>query len=522
MPMKDSIQPRRLFSYLLIAAIGFIFVVQFGPASRGCDSTVGGRTDTAIARVNGKEIPMQDFRRVYQDQVSAARAQQIPESMVRQFIVPQLMDRLVEGELWMQAAERHGITASDEEIRKIIRADQSFYENGKFSTARYSQVVRDYLQKTVPEYEHQLRRELSARKMAQLVANGALVSEDEVKTGFQQEGNKANVTFARFLPAMYADQVPAATPAQLEAYQKDHPKEIADYYEANRALYEQAERIHARHILVSVPREAPADQKEAAKKKAETIRAELEGGKDFAAAASQYSDDASNKNQGGDLGTHSRESAGWVKEFTDAAFAVEAGKVSAPVETPFGVHLIKVDQRFPSQKQELKDVQAEIARTLLQREGAKQMARAEADKALAALKAGKSIATLFPPEGGTPAATRFETEKKPEAVPTGEFTASAQSLPFLGSSPTLLSAVFATQQPQALDAVYEAGEGFAIAEVTSRTLPSDAEFAKQKETLLSEARRAKGIELQNGFMKALRKDAQIVTNDQAVSTLLDS
>ena len=101
----------------------------------------------------------------------------------------------------------------------------------------------------------------------------------------------------------------------------------------------------ASHILVRV--NEPDQTKEAqafaeAKAKIEGYRAEIVGGKmTFAEAASKYSDDQS-KVQQGSLGVFMR--GQMVKEFEDAAFALEAGKVSEPVKTQYGFHLIKVDR----------------------------------------------------------------------------------------------------------------------------------------------------------------------------------
>lgn len=516
----DALNARRIFSLLVIVVIGFIFAVQWGPASRGCDSTVGQRDEFAIARVNGTEVPVQDFRRIYRARMESARAQQIPESMVRQFLVPQIVDSLVELELWAQAAQRHGVIASDEELRKLLRSTPSFQENGKFSMERYKRLLRDQLQKTVPEYEAQMRKELSAQKMANLVASGAVVSEDEVRSDFQQDGNKVNLTFARFMPSMYADKVPAPSEADVDAWAKSHESEINNYFEANRALYEQPERIRARHILVPVPRDASDAQKDAARARAESIRKEIEGGKDFAQAAQEHSSDTSNKDRGGDLGIKPR--TAFVPEFSDAAFALEVGKVSEPVLSQFGYHLIKVDEKLPAETKGVDDVRGEIARTLLLRERAKEMARAEAEKGLSALTSGKGLTTLFPPEGAEPAAKRFETETRPEAVPTGEFTASATSIPLLGAAPRLMTDAFAAQAPKPLGQLYEVGDGYAIAEVTARTLPSDDEFNKQRDTLIAQARQAKAAELQNAFVKSLREQAQIQKNDKAINDLLDA
>ncbi|MDB5315694.1 MAG: peptidylprolyl isomerase [Rhodospirillales bacterium] len=91
------------------------------------------------------------------------------------------------------------------------------------------------------------------------------------------------------------------------------------------------EEVHARHILV--PTEAEAR---------EALR-EVQGGADFAAAASRRSSGPGAR-EGGDLGFFKR--GDLVPAFAEAAFALQPGQVSAaPVQTNFGWHIIRVEER---------------------------------------------------------------------------------------------------------------------------------------------------------------------------------
>jgi peptidyl-prolyl cis-trans isomerase D len=177
------------------------------------------------------------------------------------------------------------------------------------------------------------------------------------------------------------------------------------------------------------------------------------------------------------------------------------------------------EKQAPADKK-LADVENEIATTLLKQQQARDVAKAEAEKALAAAKAGKTIAQLYPPEKeGQPALQRFETETHPEAVETGSFTAGAEQIPYLGPAPQLMSAAFAAQGAQLLDQVFPAGEGFVVAQVTERQKPSDEDFTKKKDELREQARRAKQIEVEDSFLKALRKQGTVVTNPDAIETV---
>jgi peptidyl-prolyl cis-trans isomerase C len=111
------------------------------------------------------------------------------------------------------------------------------------------------------------------------------------------------------------------------------------------------EEIRASHILVKTQDEA--------KKVAE----ELKAGGDFAALAKKYSQDRGGA-AGGDLGYFTR--GQMVKEFEDAAFTLEKGKLSDPIETQFGWHILKVEDKRNRQPPSFEDVKEQITTSLVQ------------------------------------------------------------------------------------------------------------------------------------------------------------
>ncbi|UJQ93844.1 peptidylprolyl isomerase [Mariluticola halotolerans] len=116
------------------------------------------------------------------------------------------------------------------------------------------------------------------------------------------------------------------------------------------AGFEPQDEIHARHILVA----EEADAK--------TIRAEIEGGKPFEVAAMENSIDGSSKN-GGDLGYFVK--GQMVPPFEAAAFALEPGQVSEPVQSQFGWHLIKLEDRRQSAPPPLEQVAPQLQQQVL-------------------------------------------------------------------------------------------------------------------------------------------------------------
>ncbi|MGH7507580.1 MAG: peptidylprolyl isomerase [Longimicrobiales bacterium] len=110
--------------------------------------------------------------------------------------------------------------------------------------------------------------------------------------------------------------------------------------------------VRARHILLRMPTDAPQAQRDSVANLARELQQRAASGEDFAALAREYSADGSAA-QGGDLGFFGQ--GQMVAPFEEAAFALEPGEVSDVVETPFGLHIIKVEEQKTASFEEMKD-----------------------------------------------------------------------------------------------------------------------------------------------------------------------
>ena len=122
--------------------------------------------------------------------------------------------------------------------------------------------------------------------------------------------------------------------------------------EAMKKVYEDASKqitaeqeVHARHILVPTEDEA------------KTVVEELKKGADFAELAKKKSKDPG-ASDGGDLGFFTKEQM--VPEFSAVAFTLEPGKISDPVKSQFGWHVIKVEEKRNRQAPAFEQVKAQI------------------------------------------------------------------------------------------------------------------------------------------------------------------
>lgn len=131
-------------------------------------------------------------------------------------------------------------------------------------------------------------------------------------------------------------------------------KQIKDYFDKNHTQFDKPAEARARHILVP-------DLKTADK-----VEADLKSGKDFGAEAKQYSTDPGSRDKGGELGFFRK--GAMVAAFDAYAFSAPIDKVSQPIKSPFGYHIIQVEERKPEQKATLASTHDQIAQMLRQQQ----------------------------------------------------------------------------------------------------------------------------------------------------------
>ena len=129
------------------------------------------------------------------------------------------------------------------------------------------------------------------------------------------------------------------------------------FYDQNPDKFTRPEAVKASHILLGFDEKATAEEKKAAREKAEKLRKELAGGADFAALAKGNSTCPSSQ-QGGDLGFFGK--GQMVPAFEQAAFALKSGEISDVVETQFGYHIIKLTEKKSAEKVEFKEARPRI------------------------------------------------------------------------------------------------------------------------------------------------------------------
>ncbi len=137
---------------------------------------------------------------------------------------------------------------------------------------------------------------------------------------------------------------------------------VRSFYEENREQFRHPEEVRLRQILVRVPPGASAEEREAARRRAESLAERLRRGESFAELARAESDDPASARRGGDLGYMARGTLAAPVE--DVAFSLPPGKTSGVIASPFGFHIVAIEGRRESGYVPFEEVRERIAAVL--------------------------------------------------------------------------------------------------------------------------------------------------------------
>jgi foldase protein PrsA len=309
----------RLIFGLLLATLAI--------AVSACGGGSGNVAAGAVANVDGTEITKAELDR-FVDQAKKgyeSQKQAFPKAGTPEYqnIQRQYVAYLVELAQFRQAADGLGVKVTDKDIDKIE-----------------SQTIKEKFNGKRSEYEKALK-----------------------KAGFTSEEYRTN-----------ALAVSALTQKIFDSVTKDvevSEQEVLQYYTANQSQYGSPESRDVRHILIAVKDKDGNVDFAASKAKADEIYAQLEAGADFATLAKKYSADPGSKDLGGKL-TISRGQT--VPEFDKVSFDLATGKLSKPVKTTYGYHVIEaVSDVRKATTTPIEKVRASIRATLLQQKRNEEM-----------------------------------------------------------------------------------------------------------------------------------------------------
>ncbi|MFH6567469.1 MULTISPECIES: SurA N-terminal domain-containing protein [Pseudomonas] len=321
-------------------------------------------TSQDAAKVNGEEITQVELtqavdmqrRQLLQQLGKDFDSSLLDEKMLREAALKGLIDR----KLLLQGAKDAKFSFSEAALDQVILQTPEFQEDGKFSSERFDQVIRQLGYGRL-QFRDMLGQEMLIGQLRAGLAGSGFVTDEQVNAFARLE--KQTRDFA----SMNIKADPAAVKLsddEIKAYYDEHAKEfmtpdqvVIDYIELKKssffdqvavkddelqAQYQKeianlAEQRRAAHILIEVNDKVSDEQ---AKAKISEIQQRLAKGESFEALAKEFSQDPGSAANGGDLGF-----AGpgvYDPVFETAVYALKQDQVSEPVRTSFGYHLIKL------------------------------------------------------------------------------------------------------------------------------------------------------------------------------------
>lgn len=316
----------RILKSALVAATAAFLVVAAGcpkkseGGTEGSSSSSSGAADGTgpVARVNGEDIDRTTFEKQMERtrarfqragrQIAPALESRLKENLIR---------KLVEEELIAQKAKAEGVTLEASEIDAKLTEHKA-----RFGSDKAFQSFLERTQQSEADVKSDLEKNLLRDKLFAKLLQGQEPTEDDAKK----------------------------------------------YYEENKDKYKQKEQINAQHILFKTDKNTTDAEKKKKLADAKKALADAKKGADFGELAKKLSEGPTAQ-RGGDLGTFSR--GRMVKQFEDAAFAAKPGEIIGPVETQFGYHVIKVNEKTAESQRPYDEVKDSILTSLKARQKSK-------------------------------------------------------------------------------------------------------------------------------------------------------
>lgn len=328
--------------------------------------------NVAVAKVDGSDISIQEYSNALQNLRNRLQSEGKvdPAELDKPEVKFLVLDQLINQQLLEKEIKNAKYAISDAQLATYITGMPAFQKDGKFSQELYDELLQQN-KLTPKKFEASIRSDLLSQQAQDGIAKLGFISNARADDTLKLLKQKRLVTVSEIKTKDFIDQV-KIDPAEVKAYYEKHKdklrtpeqvkiefllmsasslvpnikvddEEVKKFYTENASKFQGNEQRRASHILIGFGVNATAEQKQAAKAKAESLLAAVKKNpKSFEELATKNSQDPGSAAKGGDLGSFGR--GAMVKPFEDAAFGMKVGQVSDLVESEFGYHIIKLTE----------------------------------------------------------------------------------------------------------------------------------------------------------------------------------
>ncbi len=307
--------------------------------------------DRTIAIVNGEHILLSDFEKVanpiLEQYKSVAPKEEFTDEKIKE-LKQKILDQMIDEKLIIQEAKEKNIKVSKRELEQGIQQIKSrFNSEEEFR----NELIKENL--TEKKFEKRIEEQLMAMKLIdfEIKSKVSPPEESEVKE-------------------LYNKIIDVINDKKTKGLLPEEEKEIETLASIIKRKY--SELVRARHILIRSSKTDSMKTQSEAKKKAEMVLKKLKEGSDFTELAREYSDDPGSRERGGDLGYFAK--GDMVPEFEKAAFSLNVGEISGIVQTEFGFHIIKLEEKKAARKISYEELKNDLTDFILAKNAEKKYA----------------------------------------------------------------------------------------------------------------------------------------------------
>src|ERR1035438_1950288 len=370
---------------ILLGLVALSMVVTLVPSYGGLSR--GGNVDQSVIAEIGDEVVTSV--QVRQLLAQASRSGVLPRGL-EAIYAPRLVNQLIAERATAYEAGRLGMRVSEDQLAVEIQGQlPQLFEGGKFAgTAVYASYLQQ-INKTIPEFESDLRNLILAQRLEGVALEGIVVSPAQIEEEFRQRNEKIRISYFRLTPDKVKGQV-AVSQEELQTYLKQHhsafmlpetrdllyfvidqakvatatevpERDLRRAYDEQRDRFRIPERVHVLHILIKTTGK-PDKELPALRKRMDDLLKQVKSGADFAALARKNSEDTASAVKGGDIGWITRGQT--VPEFEKAAFSLKPGQTSDIITTTYGFHILRVEQKEAAHLRTFEEVRGDLQKEM--------------------------------------------------------------------------------------------------------------------------------------------------------------
>lgn len=315
--------------------------------------------ESSVATVNGKPVLSSEYDSYLQsvvEQYQVSAPQVLERPYAKDILGKEVLKDLISKELVYQAAQEAKITVKDSELdeglneikSRFIVDEKTGKEDPKGAEKRFTEALKKQ-GLTLKSYKAKLSKEIASRKLL----------EQELKKNIQPV-EEADAK------ALYDDvqAVLKNNTKRIKEMEKENPQHLQEVQAIAAKLKQlSAEQVRIGHIYLATTKDMSAEEVAKKAELAKKIKKELDNGMDFSTAVKTYTEDKQAMATGGDMILIKGIAP---KEIDAKAFSLAVGKVSDPIKTDVGYHIIKVKEKRAARTIPYEDIKQDLGQYLVQ------------------------------------------------------------------------------------------------------------------------------------------------------------